>query len=135
MVTTRSRLGIAAESTFSKVVLPEPVPPEMTMFLRIRTERSRKLAIRSVIESKRTRSWMVSGFFWNLRMVMQAPLIASGRITAFTREPSLRRASTSGVDSSMRRPSGVTMRSMTARADSSSVKRRSVGRILPLFST
>ena len=47
-------------------------------------------------------------------------------MTALTREPSLRRASTSGDDSSMRRPSGVTMRSMTARTRSSSVKRASV---------
>ena len=49
----------------------------------------------------------------NLRMVMHGPLSASGGMMALTREPSLRRASTSGLDSSMRRPMGATMRSMT----------------------
>jgi hypothetical protein len=46
-------------------------------------------------------------------------------MTALTREPSFRRASTSGVLSSMRRPRGVTMRSMHDRTASSSVKRAS----------
>ncbi len=44
---------------------------------------------------------------------MHGPLSASGGMMAFTRLPSLRRASTSGLDSSMRRPMGATMRSMT----------------------
>ena len=51
----------------------------------------------------------------NFRMVMQGPLRASGGMMAFTRLPSLRRASTRGLDSSMRRPMGATMRSMTPR--------------------
>ena len=81
--------------------------------------------MRSVIAPKPTSFSSVSGVFENLRIVMHEPRSASGRMTAFTREPSLRRASTSGDDSSMRRPSGVTMRSMTARTRSSSVKRAS----------
>ena len=32
MVMIRSSLGIKAEKTLRVVVLPEPVPPEMTMF-------------------------------------------------------------------------------------------------------
>jgi len=46
----------------------------------------------------------------NLRIVMHGPRLARGGMIALTREPSSRRASTSGVDSSIRRPSGVTMR-------------------------
>jgi hypothetical protein len=36
--------GMNEESTFSSVVLPEPVPPEMTMFSRALTQASRNLA-------------------------------------------------------------------------------------------
>jgi hypothetical protein len=135
MVTMRSSLGIALESTLSRVVLPEPVPPEMTMFFLAMTARVRKRAICSVMAPNSMMFCSVSGVFENLRMVMHAPLSASGRITAFTREPSFRRASTSGVLSSMRRPRGVTMRSMHDRTASSSVKRASTRLSLPLRST
>ena len=37
MVMMRSLLGIALESTFSKVVFPPPVPPEMSILRRART--------------------------------------------------------------------------------------------------
>ena len=47
------------------------------------------------------------------RIVSAAPSSDSGSMTALTREPSPRRASTIGDASSMRRPSGVMMRSMT----------------------
>ena len=50
---------------------------------------------------------------------------------ALTREPSGRRASTIGDDSSMRRPSGATIRSMTRITCSLSRKMRSVSSILP----
>ena len=46
-------------------------------------------------------------------MVSVGPDTAKGAIMAFTREPSLRRASTSGTDSSIRRPSGATIRLIT----------------------
>jgi hypothetical protein len=49
----------------------------------------------------------------NLRMDRYGPSRATGGITAFTREPSGRRASTMGEESSMRRPTLDTMRSMT----------------------
>ena len=45
-------------------------------------------------------------------MVMLQPFKASGGITAFTREPSLRRASTMGELSSIRLPIGATIRSI-----------------------
>ena len=65
-------------------------------------------------------------FFGNLRMVMLGPRIASGGMMAFTREPSLRRASTIGELSSIRRPSGVTMRSIAPLTARSLVKDTSV---------
>ena len=50
MVTMRSSFGMAPESTLSRVVLPEPVPPEMTTtFFFAMTERVRKRAIWSVM--------------------------------------------------------------------------------------
>ena len=42
MVTTRSSSGMKRESVFSMVVLPEPEPPEMTMFSRASTQPLRK---------------------------------------------------------------------------------------------
>ena len=95
------------------------------MFRFASTERTRKRLMRSVIAPKPTSFSSVRGVRENLRIVMHEPRSAMGRMTAFTREPSFRRASTSGEDSSMRRPSGVTMRSMTPRTRSSSVKRTS----------
>ena len=47
------------------------------------------------------------------RIETSGPSIANGGIIAFTREPSGRRASTIGVDSSIRRPTRDTIRSMT----------------------
>lgn len=60
--------------------------------------------------------------FGNLRMVRLAPFNATGGMMACTRDPSGNRASTMGELSSMRRPNGVTMRSMTRRTDCSLVK-------------
>ena len=48
----------------------------------------------------------------NFRMVMTGPTNDRGGMIAFTREPSVRRASTIGLDSSTRRPIGAMMRSM-----------------------
>ena len=103
------------DSTLSSVVLPEPVPPEMTMFWRDCTAASRSVAICAVIEPNSIRSLVPSSFFENLRMVIAGPRSASGGMMALTREPSCRRASTIGTFSSMRRPSGATMRSITPR--------------------
>ena len=68
-------------------------------------------------------------------MVSIGPSTASGGITAFTRDPSARRASTIGDDSSMRRPTWATMRSMTRRRWSLERKRASVDSITPWRST
>lgn len=115
--------------------MPLPVPPEMTMFFLARTQRWRKRPICGVKAPNWVSLSRVRGTLANFRMVMQDPRRAMGRITAFTREPSLRRASTMGEDSSMRRPRGVTIRSITARTRSSSVKRASVLVSLPPRST
>ena len=48
----------------------------------------------------------------NFRIVTTGPTNESGGMIAFTREPSVRRASTMGLDSSTRRPIGAMMRSM-----------------------
>ena len=61
---------------------------------------------------KRIRSSTVNGEAENFRMVMTGPTSDSGGMIALTREPSVRRASTIGLDSSTRRPIGAMIRSM-----------------------
>ena len=106
MVTIRSSLGMNEDSTLSVVVLPEPVPPETKTFRRASTQAFRKSNISGVAVPKRMRSSTVNGEAANLRMVMTGPTRLSGGMMALTREPSVRRASTIGLDSSMRRPIG-----------------------------
>ena len=86
------------------------------MFCRACTAAPRNVAICSVIDPKPIRSGMPSSFFENLRIVIAGPFSASGGMIALTRLPSRRRASTIGTFSSMRRPSGATMRSMMPRS-------------------
>ena len=95
---------MAADSTFSIVVLPEPVPPEMRMFSLPRTQASRNCAAFGVSVPNLIRSSIVSGSLRNFRIVSVGPVSASGGMIALTREPSGRRASTIGEASSMRRP-------------------------------
>ena len=112
MVTIRSLLGIKEESTFNVVVLPEPVPPDTIIFRRAFTQARRNSAISSLRVPKLIRSFTERGSFVNLRIVTQGPIRDNGGTMAFTREPSDRRASTSGDDSSIRRPRGATIRSI-----------------------
>ena len=70
MVTMRSSFGMNDDRTFSIVVLPEPVPPETTMFRRASTQARRKSNISGVAVPKRIRSSTVNGEAENLRMVM-----------------------------------------------------------------
>ena len=67
-------------------------------------------------------------------MDITEPSSASGGMMAFTREPSASRASTIGLDSSMRRPIELTMRSMICCRWRSSLNVISVGSSLPLRS-
>jgi hypothetical protein len=71
-----------------------------------------KSNISGVAVPKRIRSSTVNGEAENFRMVMTGPISDSGGMIALTREPSVRRASTIGLDSSMRRPIGAMIRSM-----------------------
>ena len=135
MVTIRSPSGMNDESTLSSVVLPVPVPPETMTLSRASTQAFSSSAISGERVPKLIRSSTVNGSLENLRMVSVDPLNASGGMIALTREPSARRASTSGEDSSIRRPTRETMRSMTRRRCSSEVNRVVVRSSLPLRST
>ncbi len=123
MVTIRSPSGMNDESTLSSVVLPVPVPPETITLSRASTQALSSSAISGESVPKPIRSSTVNGSLANLRMVSVEPLKASGGMIALTREPSDRRASTSGEDSSIRRPTLETIRSMTRRRCSSEVNR------------
>ncbi len=135
IVMMRSSSGMNDESTLSSVVLPEPVPPEMTMFARAFTAAPRNVAICSVSEPSPIRSLGPEQLLRELADRDAGPRSASGGMIALTREPSLRRASTIGTFSSMRRPSGATMRSMTPRSCSSLRKRASLSSRRPFRST
>ena len=115
MVTTRSSSGMKRDSVFSMVVLPEPDPPETTMFKRASTQPLRKSSMPVVRVSFFSRSSVESSFFPKRRMEITGPTSEIGGMTAHTREPSSRRASTMGDESSMRRPMFDTMRSMIMR--------------------
>ena len=119
------------ESTFRKVVLPEPVPPETKTLSRASMHARRNSNISGVDVPKPIRFWTVYGVCENLRTVMTGPISDSGAMIALTREPSGRRASTRGLVSSMRRPSGVMIRSMMRRTCSSFRKNESTRWILP----
>ena len=106
IVTIRSSFGMNDERTLSVVVLPEPVPPDTKMFRRASTHARRNSNISGVEVPKRIRSSVVNGLAANFRIVMTGPTSDSGGMIALTREPSVRRASTIGEDSSTRRPIG-----------------------------
>ena len=134
IVTIRSSFGMNEDSTFRKVVLPDPVPPETKTFRRASMQHRRNSNISGVDVPKPIRFSTVYGVFENFRTVMTGPMSESGAMIAFTREPSGSRASTLGLVSSMRRPSGVMIRSMILRTCSSFRKYESTFRILPLRS-
>ncbi len=131
IVTIRSSPGMNDDKTFSKVVLPVPVPPLTTTLSRPRTQQSVKCATCSLIVFIPTRSSTVNGSARNRRIVRNGPPIARGCTMQFTRDPSGRRASTIGVASSTRRPTWLTILSMIRRRCSSSTKRTSVAVIFP----
>jgi hypothetical protein len=117
------------------VVFPVPVPPETITLSRASTQARSSSAISGERVPKETRSSTVKGSFENFRMVSVDPLKASGGMIALTREPSASRASTSGEDSSIRRPTRETIRSMTRRRCSSEVNRAAVRTSRPSCST
>ena len=127
IVTIRSSAGMKDDTTLSRVVFPEPVPPEMMMFRRPFTQSARKSRTLGLNVPNAIRSLSVNGSVENLRMVSMAPSRAIGGMTALTREPSGRRASTSGLASSMRRPTRPTILSMVRRRWASLANRVSTG--------
>ncbi len=119
IVTIRSSSGMNDDSTLRVVVLPEPVPPDTKMLSRASTQARRNSNISGVAVPNAIRSSTVIGLAGNFRTVMTGPTSDSGSMTALTREPSGSRASTRGLDASIRRPSGVMIRSMMRRTCSS----------------
>ena len=110
-VTTRSRGGIEAERQLSIVVLPDWVAPETRMFMPLSTAACSSEAAPALREFMRTRSGRRRARTTNLRMLMLVCLRVISGITACSREPSGREASTKGEERSRRRPEGLSMRS------------------------
>src|SRR5262245_5374430 len=94
----------------SKVVLPEPVPPEISTLQRTRPMISRSVLASAEIDLYLSSCSSFSRSFLNLRIVSAGPSIADGGAITLTRLPSGRRASQIGFDSSTRRPTWLTMR-------------------------
>ena len=131
IVMIRSSSGMNAEITLRVVVLPDPVPPETKMLSRASTHTRRNSNISAVAVPNPTRSSTVYGRAENFRTVMTGPISDSGSMMQLTREPSGRRASTRGLVWSMRRPSGVMIRSMIRRTWSSLRNAEPTRSILP----
>ena len=132
---SRSPAGIIPLRTLSSVVLPDDVPPDTSMLHRCSTHARSSATADGVSDRQRIRSSDVTWDVGNLRMVMHGPLTASGSMIAFTRDPSRRRASTSGCDRSIRRPSGATIRSTIDTAAASDGNACGMRAIRPLRST
>ena len=98
MVTVRSPWSIIRHMAFSSVVLPEPVPPEIRMLRRPRPAIFSTVAMSGEMLPCRAITSSVISFLENLRIEMVGPSMASGGMMMLTRLPSLRRASTSGVE-------------------------------------
>jgi len=135
MVTMRSAAGIKPESTLSSVVLPLPVPPEIRMLTLAWPSACSTSTIGGVRLRLASRFSMVSGLTAKRRIDRIGPSIASGGMMAFTREPSGRRASTIGLDSSTRRPTRETIFSMIFIRWALSLKVTSVSSRRPARST
>ena len=131
MVTTRSPSGMNDDSAFSMVVLPVPVPPEMRQLSLAFTQAARKASISGVALLIATMSLIRSGEPPNRRMESTGPSMASGGMMALTRAPSGSRASAMGDDSSMRRPTRETIRTMICCRCALSRKRTLVSSSLP----
>ena len=96
----------------SRVVLPEPVPPEIRMLTRACDRAPMNCAISLDSDLSAISFDTCNGTVAKRRIDRMGPSIASGGMMALTREPSGRRASTMGLDSSMRRPIRETILSM-----------------------
>ncbi len=97
-------------NAFSNEVLPELVPPLMMMLQRLLTAACSRSCMAWFMLPSPTSSWGVIGSLRNFRIDTTGPSSANGSMIALSRPPSCRRASTMGVDSSSRRPSGARIR-------------------------
>ncbi len=75
---------VGGERALSIVVLPEPVPPEMTMFSVQWTHALRNIAMLWESARNAINFSIVSGLLLNLRMVITGPLRASGGMMTLT---------------------------------------------------
>ena len=98
IVTIRSRSSMKADMALSIVVLPEPVPPEISTLSRAATTAFSTSATCAGTEPISISRAMLIGVLANLRIDSSDPSSASGGTTALTRLPSARRASTIGDD-------------------------------------
>ena len=87
-VMTRSSSSMKLVRQLSSVVLPEPVPPEISTLQRHAPMICRISAPSGEIAPNLTRWSSVSLSFLNFRMVSAGPSIASGGAMTLTREPS-----------------------------------------------
>ena len=124
-----------ADSAFSSVVLPEPVPPLTRMLRRAATAAASWSWSSAVRVPSSTSSRGPGRTAEKRRIESEGPSTASGGITTWTREPSSSRASTIGLSSSTRRPSGVRIRSIASRSACSEGNATSVRSIRPARST
>ena len=133
-VMMRSSLSIEPVRQLSSVVLPEPVPPEISTLQRTRPMISSSVLASGEIDLYLTSCSSFSRSFLNLRMVSAGPSIASGGAMTLTRLPSGRRASQIGLNSSTRRPTWLTMRWQMFISCALSAKRIAVFCTLPATS-
>src|SRR4026207_2032171 len=96
MVMTRSPGSIIFDRALSMVVLPEPVPPEMTTFIRHAPAIFSAVAIVSLIDPKSRSMSMVIGFSENLRIEIAVPRRESGGTMKLTRPAALRGGAAGG---------------------------------------
>ena len=126
-VTIRSRAGTNWDSALSRVVFPDDVPPDTTMLTRARTQAASSSAD-ALSRVPRCSSSLRPYALGNSRMVTDGPLSDSGGSTTLTRAPrgsrasAGSRASTIGLDSSTRRLTADTIRSMVCSSWASEVK-------------
>ena len=97
-VMMRSSLSIEPVRQLRSVVLPEPVPPEISTLQRTRPMISSSVLASGEIDLYLTSCSSLRRSFLNLRMVSAGPSIASGGAMTLTRLPSGRRASQIGLE-------------------------------------
>src|SRR5215467_14848254 len=106
----RSLFEIYEDRILRKVVFPAPVPPEIKTFRRAFTQPRIRSSIGWISDRFAIRSSAVTRWRPKRRIERHGPSTDKGGMIALTREPSARRASTIGDDSSIRRPIADTMR-------------------------